>query len=101
MQLENSTKKEFKHVNPGAKFADWFDNGTFKMNIENTLNPADPAVYAFLDMIFNEVAALFPGEYIHMGGDECYHGYWEADPKVKDFMAKNGIKDGKELQSYL
>ena len=95
-----STKKEFKHVNPGAKFADWFDNGTFKMNIENTLNPADPAVYAFLDMLFDEVAALFPGEYIHMGGDECYHGYWEEDPKVQDFMAKNGIKDGEELQSY-
>jgi len=95
-----STKKEFKHVNPGAKFADWFDNGTFKMNIENTLNPADPAVYAFLDMLFDEVAALFPGEYIHMGGDECYHGYWEEDPKVQDFMAKNGIKNGEELQSY-
>jgi hexosaminidase len=95
-----STKKEFTLVNPGAKFADWFDDGTFKMNIENTLNPADPAVYAFLDMMFDEVAALFPGKYIHMGGDECYHGYWEEDPKVKEFMAKNGIKDGKELQSY-
>lgn len=95
-----STKKEFKHVNPGAKIAEWYGDGTFKMTIENTLNPADPAVYAFLDMLFGEVAALFPGEYIHMGGDECYHGYWEEDPKVKEFMAKNGIKDGKELQSY-
>ncbi|UCE93937.1 MAG: family 20 glycosylhydrolase, partial [Flavobacteriaceae bacterium] len=33
-------------------------------------------------------------------GDECYHGFWEEDPKVKDFMAKNNIKDGGELQSY-
>ena len=95
-----STKKEFKHVNPGSKFVDWPGNGTFKMSIENTLNPADPAVYAFLDMLFGEVASLFPGEYIHMGGDEAYHGYWEEDANVKDFMAKNGIKDGKELQSY-
>ena len=95
-----STKKEFTQVNPGAKFVDWFDDGTFKMNIENTLNPADPAVYAFLDMMFDEIAALFPGKYIHMGGDECYHGYWEEDPKVQEFMTKNGIKDGKELQSY-
>ncbi len=69
-----SVKKEFKHVNPGAKFVDWPANGKFKMNIENTLNPADPAVYAFLDMLFDEIAALFPGEYIHMGGDEAYHG---------------------------
>ena len=95
-----STKKEFKHVNPGAKFVDWPGDGTFKMNIENTLNPTDPAVYAFLDMLFDEIATLFPGEYIHMGGDEAYHGYWEEDVKVQDFMAKNGIKDGKELQSY-
>ena len=51
-------------------------------------------------MIFNEIAELFPGEYIHMGGDECYHGYWEEDPKVQDFMAKNGISSGAELQSY-
>ena len=47
-----STKKEFKHVNPGSKFVDWLGNGKFKMNVENTLNPADPAVYAFLDMLF-------------------------------------------------
>lgn len=95
-----STKKEFKHVNPGAKFVDWHGNGKFTMNIENTLNPADPAVYAFLDMVFGEVADLFPGEYIHMGGDECYHGFWEADEKVRAFMAENEIADTDELQSY-
>lgn len=95
-----STKKEFKFVNPGAKFAEWYSGGKFEMLIENMLNPADPAVYAFLDMIFDEIAGLFPGEYIHMGGDECYKGYWEADEKVQAFMAKNGIKDSHELQSY-
>jgi len=51
-------------------------------------------------MIFGEVAGLFPGEYIHMGGDECDHHYWESDPNVQEFMAKNGIQNGKELQSY-
>ncbi len=95
-----SVNKEFKQVNPGAKIADWFDDGTFKMNIENTLNPIDPAVYAFLDMLFGEIADLFPGEYIHMGGDECYHGFWEEDPKIQDFMVKNGLKNSHELQSY-
>jgi hexosaminidase len=95
-----SVKKEFKFVNPGAKFSEWYGDGTFKMLIENTLNPADEGVYAFLDMIFGEIADLFPGEYIHMGGDECYHGYWEEDEKVQQFMAKNGINNGDELQSY-
>ncbi len=98
---ELSTKKDLKrYVNPGTKFADWFANGTFKMNIENTLNPSDEKVYEFLDKVFTEVAALFPNKYIHMGGDECYHGYWEEDAGCQAFMKKNNLKDSHELQSY-
>jgi len=97
---ELSTKQEAKFVNPGSKFAEWYVNGEFKMLIENTLNPADEKVYEFIDKVFTEVAELFPGEYIHMGGDECYQGYWEADQSVKKFMKKNNLKDGHELQSY-
>ncbi|MDH5475114.1 MAG: family 20 glycosylhydrolase [Cyclobacteriaceae bacterium] len=97
---ELSTKKEAKFVNPGSKFAEWPGNGTFKMLIENTLNPADEKVYEFVDKVFTEVAQLFPGQYIHMGGDECYHGYWDEDPAVQKFMKKNKIKDSHELQSY-
>lgn len=97
---ELSTKKEPKFVNPGAKFSEWYGNGKFKMLIENTLNPADEKVYEFVDKVFTEIAALFPGQYIHMGGDECYHGYWEEDPTVQAFMKKNKLKDSHELQSY-
>ncbi len=97
---ELSVKKEKKFVAPGSKFSEWYGNGSFKMLIENTLNPTDENVYEFIDKIFTEVAELFPGEYIHMGGDEAYHGYWDANPKVRSFMKKNGIKDSHELQSY-
>lgn len=97
---ELSTKKESKFVNPGSKFAEWYSNGTFKMMIENTLNPADEKVYEFIDKVFTEVADLFPGKYIHMGGDECYHGYWEADSSVQEFMKNNNLKDSHALQSY-
>jgi hexosaminidase len=97
---ELSTRKEAKFVNPGSRFAEWYGDGTFKMLIENTLNPADEKVYEFVDKVFTEVASLFPGEYIHMGGDECYHGYWEEDKEVQKFMKKHGLKDSHELQSY-
>lgn len=97
---ELSTRKELKFVNPGSKFANWFDDDTFEMTIENTLDPSNRAVYAFLDMIFGEIADLFPADYIHMGGDECYHGFWERNEKVQAFMTENGIKDSHELQSY-
>jgi hexosaminidase len=87
-------------VNPGSKFSTWFGNGKFEMHIDNTLNPTDEKVYQFLDKVFTEVAALFPFEYIHMGGDECYKGYWERDPKVQAFMKKNQLRDGVALQAY-
>ncbi len=97
---ELSCKKEPKMVNPGTSFSEWYGNGKFKMLIENTLNPSDEKVYTFLDKVFTEVAALFPSTYIHVGGDEAYHGYWEEDPNCKAFMKKNNLKDGHELQSY-
>lgn len=87
-------------VNPGSGFSKWFGNGKFEMYVDNTLNPTDESVYQFLDKVFGEVATLFPFEYIHMGGDECYKGYWERDAKVQAFMKKNNIKNGEELQNY-
>lgn len=87
-------------VNPGSKFATWYGHGKFEMHIDNTLNPTDEKVYAFLDKVFTEIAMLFPYEYIHMGGDECYKGFWEKDPQVQAFMKKNKMKDGHDLQSY-
>jgi hexosaminidase len=97
---ELSTNKEPKFVDPGIKFTEWYGNGKFKMLIENMLNPAEEKVYEFVDKVFTEVAALFPGEYIHMGGDECYHGYWETNPSVQKFMKENKIANGEELQNY-
>jgi hexosaminidase len=97
---ELSTKKEPKMVNPGSKFAEWHGDGTFTMTIENSLNPADEKVYSILETIFGEVATLFPGQYIHLGGDECYHGYWEKDENCIALMKRENLKDAKELQSY-
>lgn len=97
---ELSVDKEPKFVNPGAKFAEWPAEGGFYMLIDNTLNPTDEKVYEFVDKVMTEVAALFPSEYIHMGGDECYHGYWEKNPGVQKFMNKKNIADSHALQSY-
>ncbi len=97
---ELSVNKKPTFVVPGSKFSNWFGGGKFEMTIENTLNPTDEKVYDFIDKVFTEVAELFPGEYIHMGGDEAFHGYWERDTNVQKFMKKHNINDGKELQSY-
>jgi hexosaminidase len=94
------TKDTSLTVNPGSSFSTWYGNGKFTMHVDNTLNPADENVYKFLDKVFTEVANIFPFEYIHIGGDECYKGYWEKDANVQAFMKKNNIKNGEELQSY-
>lgn len=78
-------------VNPGSKFY-----GT----IENTLDPSNPATFVFLEDVFREVAALFPNEFIHMGGDECPKNFWAKDPDCQALMKKEGLKDPGELQSW-
>ncbi|MEO5581782.1 MAG: beta-N-acetylhexosaminidase, partial [Saprospiraceae bacterium] len=97
---ELSCTHEKVFVNPGTKFSEWYGNGKFKMLVDNTLNPANEKVYEYLDKVFTELAALFPNPYIHVGGDECYHGYWEADSSVKALMVKENFKDIHEVQSY-
>jgi hexosaminidase len=87
-------------VNPGSRFSEWYDDGTFKMLVDNTLNPSDEKVYEFLDKVFTELAALFPGPYIHVGGDECYKGYWEKDPGCQALMKKLKLDHIEELQGY-
>ena len=98
---ELSCKKDTStRVSPGSKFSEWYGNGTFKMNVENALNPSDENVYVFLEKVFTEVAALFPGQYIHVGGDECYKGYWAEDAGCQALMKKLGIRHVEDLQGY-
>lgn len=87
-------------VSPGHKFSNWFADGTFEMTVDNTLDPTSEYVYDFIEKVFKEVAALFPGEYIHIGGDECYHGFWKNSQKCQAFMQEKGIQNVEGLQSY-
>lgn len=87
-------------VRSGEKIMEWHGNGTFTALVENGLCPANENVYAFLDKVFTEVAALFPFEYIHAGGDECAKNFWEKSEAVKALMKKEGLKNMHEVQSY-
>lgn len=66
----------------------------------NTLDPTKEAVYQFLEDIFTEVAAIFPGKYIHFGGDEVRHSVWEKEPHIQAFMKARNMKKIEEVQSY-
>jgi hexosaminidase len=56
--------------------------------------------FTFLDDVLTEVCALFPGDYVHIGGDECPKGSWEKCPKCQQRIREEGLHDEHELQSY-
>ncbi len=55
----------------------------------------------FLQNVLDEVMALFPSTYIHVGGDEAVKDQWQAAPAVQARMHALGIKDENALQSWL
>ncbi|MEZ4857443.1 MAG: beta-N-acetylhexosaminidase [Flavobacteriaceae bacterium] len=56
--------------------------------------------FTFLEDVLTEVAALFPGEYIHIGGDEAPKAHWKSCVHCQALIKKEGLKDEHELQSY-
>lgn len=58
------------------------------------------SVFGFLENVLTEVMGLFPGTYIHVGGDECPKVAWKKCPVCQARIKELGLKDEYELQSY-
>ena len=56
--------------------------------------------YTFLQDVLTELIPLFPGEYFHIGGDECPKTRWQKCPVCKQKMKDEGLRSEHELQSY-
>ena len=65
-----------------------------------TVNPADENLYVVLETVIRELADLFPGRYIHIGGDEVSTRGWRELPEMAAFMEKNGIGSYDDTQKY-
>ena len=57
--------------------------------------------FTFLENVLTEVMALFPSEYIHVGGDEAGKSAWKTCPKCQKRMKDEHLANVDELQSYL
>ncbi|ACT94405.1 beta-N-acetylhexosaminidase [Dyadobacter fermentans] len=57
--------------------------------------------FKFLEDVLKEVIDLFPGKYIHIGGDECPKVQWKESRFAQDLIRKEGLKDEHGLQSYV
>src|SRR5271157_219118 len=65
-----------------------------------TLDPTRDETYTFLDGLIGEIAALFPDEYFHVGGDEVNGKQWKTNPRIVAFKQAQGMKDNADLQLY-
>ncbi len=63
-------------------------------------NPG-PKGIAFVKDVLDELMAIFPGTYIHLGGDEAVKDQWQRSPQVQAQMNALGIKDENGLQSWM
>lgn len=57
--------------------------------------------FEFVENVLAEVLELFPSEYIHVGGDEAAKAAWKKCPKCQKRIKDEGLKNEKELQSYM
>lgn len=62
--------------------------------IRDVLCVGNPASLDLFKDIMDEVCDLFPGKYIHLGGDECVKDRWKVCPKCQKKIRELGLKDG-------
>lgn len=84
-----SCKGDTLPVNPGSY---WPNDDIFCVGNDE--------VFTFLENVLSEVVELFPGPYIHIGGDEATKTNWETCPKCQKRLRDEGLKNEHELQSY-
>ena len=66
----------------------------------DVINPGKEETFKFIDDVLTEVAGLFPGQYIHIGGDECPKDQWKKNKLCQNRINVEKLKDESGLQSY-
>jgi hexosaminidase len=75
-----------------------------RVSVDSGINPwlynVDEDTFTFIDHVLDEVMALFPSQYIHVGGDEAIKDQWQASPAVQAKMRELGIESEDALQGW-
>jgi hexosaminidase len=69
-------------------------------NISSNYCAGNDSVFSFLQDVLDEVIALFPSKFIHIGGDEVDKGPWKKCAKCQQRMQNEKLQNEEELQSY-
>ncbi|MGH8244299.1 MAG: beta-N-acetylhexosaminidase, partial [Steroidobacteraceae bacterium] len=78
--------------NPPPVSPDW--------GVHDYLFNADESTLAFLEDVLAEVIVLFPGEFVHVGGDEAVKDRWRSSPRVQARIRELGLADEAALQGW-
>lgn len=74
--------------------------GRHGRRLGNVYCAGNDATFAFINDILTEVVPLFPGKYLHIGGDEVEKSNWQRCPLCQERMKTENLKDERELQAY-
>lgn len=66
----------------------------------DVINIANPAAVQFAKDVLSEIMDLFPGERIHIGGDECPVDAWKNNAECQALYKAKGFTNYRQLQSY-
>ncbi len=58
------------------------------------------STFRFLEHVLAEVTDLFPGPWVHIGGDEVSRKRWKACREAQSVIEREGLADEQQLQSY-
>jgi hexosaminidase len=64
------------------------------------LDVTKPEVQDFIHQLYNEIVALFPDDWIHVGGDEVPVECWAANPAIQQWMRNHNMTNANELLQY-
>lgn len=67
---------------------------------KNVLNPAMPDTWRIIEAMIKDLADLFPGAILHLGGDELPDGAWAGSPLVDDLKREHGLVDHYDVQGW-
>jgi hexosaminidase len=68
--------------------------------VNTALYNVDDGTFTFLQDVLDEVMAIFPSTYIHVGGDEAAKDEWERSKTVQAKMKSLGIDDEEKMQGW-
>jgi hexosaminidase len=71
-----------------------------RWGVHTHLFNVEPATFAFLENVLDEVMELFPSNFIHVGGDEAVKNEWQESAAVQARARALGINDAEDLQAH-